>query len=85
MLIVFLSTFIISAILVAGIPGLTLEKMQVFTVLIIILLMQLCLERNRMNMIKIFEDAEKLINSIKIDRNVMENVQQNQSKPTLKN
>jgi len=34
---------------------------------------------------KNIQDAEKLINSIKIDRNVMENVQQNQSKPTLKN
>lgn len=84
MLIVFLSTFIISAILVAGIPGLTLEKMQVFTVLIITAYAVMSgAEQDEYD--KNIQDAEKLINSIKIDRNVMENVQQNQSKPTLKN
>ena len=40
--------------------------------------MWLLLEQNRLSTDKNIQDIEKLINSIKIDREAMENVQENQ-------
>jgi hypothetical protein len=66
-----------------GIPGLTLEKMQVFTVVNNNTAYVVTFGAEQAEYDKNIQDVEKLINSIKIDRNAMENVQVNQeNRPT---
>jgi serine/threonine-protein kinase len=66
-----------------GIPGLNLEKMQVFTVVNNNTAYVVTYGAEQAEYDKNIQDVEKLINSIKIDRNAMENVQVNQAnKPT---
>ena len=66
-----------------GIPGLNLEKMQVFTVVNNNTAYVVTYGAEQTEYDKNIQDVEKLINSIKIDRDAMENVQVNQQdKPT---
>lgn len=66
-----------------GIPGLNLEKMQVFTVVNNNTAYVVTYGAEQAEYDKNIQDVEKLINSIKIDRDAMENVQVNQEdKPT---
>lgn len=65
-----------------GIPGLNLEKMQVFTVLNNNTAYVVTFGAEQDEYDKNIQDVEKMLNSIKIDRNAMENVQQNQNEPT---
>lgn len=66
-----------------GISGLTLEKMQVFTVVNNNTAYVVTFGAEQAEYDKNIQDVEKMINSIKIDRNAMENVQVNQeNKPT---
>lgn len=66
-----------------GIPGLTLEKMQVFTVVNNNTAYVVTFGAEQAEYDKNIQDVEKMINSIQIDRNAMENVQVNQeNKPT---
>jgi hypothetical protein len=65
-----------------GIPGLNLEKMQVFTVVNNSTAYVVTYGAEQAEYDKNIQDVEKLINSIKIDRNAMENVGQNQKEPT---
>jgi serine/threonine-protein kinase len=66
-----------------GIPGLNLEKMQVFTVVNNNTAYVVTYGAEQAEYDKNIQDVEKLINSIKIDRDAMENVQVNQAdKPT---
>lgn len=61
-----------------GIPGLNLEKMQVFTVLNNNTAYVVTFGAETAEYDKNIQDVEKMINSIKIDREAMENLQQNQ-------
>jgi hypothetical protein len=61
-----------------GIPGLNLEKMQVFTVINNNTAYVVTFGAETAEYDKNIQDVEKMINSIKIDRNAMENVQENQ-------
>lgn len=61
-----------------GIPGLNLEKMQVFTVLNNNTAYVVTFGAEQAEYDKHIQDVEKMINSIKIDREAMESVQQNQ-------
>ena len=63
-----------------GIPGLNLEKMQVFTVVNNNTAYVVTFGAESAEYDKNIQDVEKMINSIKIDRDAMENVQDN--KPT---
>jgi serine/threonine-protein kinase len=63
-----------------GIPGLNLEKMQVFTVVNNNTAYVVTFGAEAAEYDKNIQDVEKMINSIKIDRDAMENVQDN--KPT---
>jgi hypothetical protein len=63
-----------------GIPGLNLEKMQVFTVVNNNTAYVVTFGAEAVEYDKNIQDVEKMINSIKIDRDAMENVQDN--KPT---
>jgi serine/threonine-protein kinase len=65
-----------------GIPGLNLEKMQVFTVLNNNTAYVVTFGAEQAEYDKNIQDVEKLINSVKIDRNAMENLQENQNRPT---
>ena len=66
-----------------GIPGLNLEKMQVFTVVNNNTAYVVTYGAEQAEYDKNIQDVEKLVNSIKIDRNAMENIQANQGdKPT---
>ena len=65
-----------------GIPGLNLEKMQVFTVLNNNTAYVVTFGAEQAEYDKNIQDVEKLLNSIKIDREAMENVQENQNQPT---
>lgn len=66
-----------------GIPGLNLEKMQVFTVVNNNTAYVVTYGAEQAEYDKNIQDIEKVINSIKIDRDAMENVQVNQeNKPT---
>lgn len=65
-----------------GIPGLNLEKMQVFTVVNNNTAYVVTFGAEQAEYDKNIQDVEKLINSIKIDRDAMENVQQNQNQPS---
>jgi hypothetical protein len=65
-----------------GIPGLDLEKMQVFTVVNNSTAYVVTFGAETAEYDKNIQDVEKMINSIKIDRNAMENIQENQQKPT---
>lgn len=65
-----------------GIPGLNLEKMQVFTVVNNNTAYVVTYGAEQDEYDKNIQDVEKLINSIKIDRDAMQNVQQNQNNPT---
>jgi len=65
-----------------GIPGLNLEKMQVFTVVNNNTAYVVTYGAEQAEYDKNIQDVEKLINSIKIDRNAMENVNANNEKPT---
>lgn len=65
-----------------GIPGLNLEKMQVFTVVNNNTAYVVTFGAEQAEYDKNIQDVQKMINSIKIDRNAMENVQQDQNKPT---
>jgi hypothetical protein len=66
-----------------GIPGLNLEKMQVFTVVNNSTAYVVTYGAEQAEYDKNIQDVEKLINSIKIDRNAMENVNANEDdKPT---
>lgn len=66
-----------------GIPGLNLEKMQVFTVVNNNTAYVVTYGAEQAEYDKNIQNVEKLINSIKIDRDAMENVQVNQEdKPT---
>ena len=66
-----------------GIPGLNLEKMQVFTVINNNTAYVVTYGAEQAEYDKNIQDVEKLKNSIKIDRDAMENVQANQEdKPT---
>ena len=61
-----------------GIPGLNLEKMQVFTVLNNNTAYVVTFGAETAEYDKNIQDVEKMINSIKIDRDALENVQTNQ-------
>jgi hypothetical protein len=65
-----------------GIQGLNLEKMQVFTVVNNNTAYVVTFGAEAAEYDKNIQDVEKLINSIKIDRNAMQNVQENQNQPT---
>jgi hypothetical protein len=65
-----------------GIPGLNLEKMQVFTVVNNSTAYVVTYGAEQAEYDKNIQDVEKMINSIKIDRDAMENVQVNPDKPT---
>ncbi len=66
-----------------GIPGLNLEKMQVFTVLNNNTAYVVTFGAEAAEYDKNIQDVEKMINSIKIDREAMQSVQENQEdKPT---
>ena len=66
-----------------GIPGLNLEKMQVFTVLNNNTAYVVTFGAETAEYDKNIQDVEKMINSIKIDREAMQSVQENQEdKPT---
>lgn len=65
-----------------GIPGLNLEKMQVFTVLNNNTAYVVTFGAESAEYDKNIQDVEKLVNSIKIDREAMENIEQNQQEPT---
>jgi len=65
-----------------GIAGLNLEKMQVFTVLNNSTAYVVTFGAEQAEYDKNIQDVEKLVNSIKIDREAMNNVQQNQQEPT---
>jgi hypothetical protein len=65
-----------------GIPGLTLQKMQVFTVVNNNTAYVVTYGAEVPQYTKNLENVEKLINSIKIDQNAMENVKENQNQPT---
>jgi hypothetical protein len=61
-----------------GIPGLNLEKMQVFTVLNNNTAYVVTFGAETAEYDKNIQDVEKMINSIKIDREAMANAQENQ-------
>lgn len=61
-----------------GIPGLNLEKMQVFTVINNNTAYVVTFGAEEAEYDKNIQDVEKMINSIKIDRQAMESVQENQ-------
>ena len=61
-----------------GIPGLNLEKMQVFTVINNSTAYVVTFGAETAEYDKNIQDVEKMINSIKIDRDAMENAQENQ-------
>ncbi len=61
-----------------GIPGLNLEKMQVFTVLNNNTAYVVTFGAEQAEYDKNIQDVEKMINTIKIDRDAMQNVQENQ-------
>ena len=65
-----------------GIPGLNLEKMQVFTVINNNTAYVVTFGAETAEYDKNIQDAEKMMNSIKINRDAMENVQENQDQPT---
>ncbi len=65
-----------------GIPGLNLEKMQVFTVVNNNTAYVVTFGAEQDEYDKNIQDIEKMINSIKIDRNALKNVQVNQDQPT---
>jgi hypothetical protein len=65
-----------------GIPGLNLEKMQVFTVVNNSTAYVVTFGAETAEYDKNIQDVEKMINSIKIDRDALENVQDNQEEPT---
>jgi hypothetical protein len=65
-----------------GIPGLTLEKMQVFTVLNNNTAYVVTFGAEPAEYDKNIQDVEKMINSIKIDREAIENAPENQDEPT---
>ena len=62
-----------------GIPGLNLEKMQVFTVINNNTAYVVTFGAETAEYDKNIQDVEKMINSIKIDRDALENVQANQA------
>lgn len=61
-----------------GIPGLNLEKMQVFTVINNNTAYVVTFGAEATEYDKNIQDVEKMINTIKIDRDALENVQENQ-------
>ena len=65
-----------------GIPGLNLEKMQVFTVVNNNTAYVVTFGAEQAEYDKNIQDVEKMLNTIKIDRDAMENVQQNPNEPT---
>lgn len=65
-----------------GIQGLNLQKMQVFTVVNNNTAYVVTFGAEDAEYEKNIQDVEKLINSVKIDRNAMENVQETQNQPT---
>jgi serine/threonine-protein kinase len=65
-----------------GIPGLNLEKMQVFTVVNNNTAYVVTFGAEQAEYDKNIQDVEKMLNSIKVDRDAMKNVQQNQNEPT---
>lgn len=65
-----------------GIPGLNLEKMQVFTVINNNTAYVVTFGAETAEYDKNIQDVEKMMNSIKINRDAMENVQENQDQPT---
>ncbi len=65
-----------------GIPGLNLEKMQVFTVVKNNTAYVVTYGAEQAEYDKNIQDVEKLLNSIKIDREAMESVQENKDQPT---
>ena len=65
-----------------GIPGLNLEKMQVFTVINNNTAYVITYGAEQAEYDKNIQDVEKMINSVKIDRNAMKNVQAGQKEPT---
>lgn len=65
-----------------GIPGLNLEKMQVFTVLNNNTAYVVTFGAEQAEYDKNIQDVEKMINSIKIDREAMDNIQQIQEEPS---
>lgn len=65
-----------------GIPGLTLEKMQVFTVLNNNTAYVVTFGAEPAEYDKNIQDVEKMLNSIKIDREAIENAPENQDEPT---
>lgn len=60
-----------------GIPGLNLEKMQVFTVVNNSSAYVVTFGAEQTEYDKNIQNVEKMINSIKIDRNAIENIEQN--------
>lgn len=60
-----------------GVPGLNLEKMQVFTVVNNSSAYVVTFGAEQTEYDKNIQNVEKMINSIKIDRNAMENIEQN--------
>jgi eukaryotic-like serine/threonine-protein kinase len=65
-----------------GIPGLTLQKMQVFTVVNNNTAYVVTYGAEIPEYSKNLQNVEKMINSIKIDEKAMENVKENQNQPT---
>ena len=65
-----------------GIPGLNLEKMQVFTVVNNNTAYVVTYGAEQSEYDKNIQDVQKMLNSIKIDRNAMENLQVNQNEPS---
>ena len=65
-----------------SIPGLTLEKKQVFTVVNNSTAYVVTFGAEQSEYDKNIQNIDKLLNSIKIDRNAMENLQENQNEPT---
>lgn len=65
-----------------GIPGLTLQKLQEFTVINNNTAYVVTYGAEVQQYQKNLGDVEKLIDSIKIDQNAMENVKENQNQPT---
>lgn len=63
----------------SGIPGVNQEKMQVFTVVNNNTAYVVTFGAEQAEYDKNIQDVEKLLNSIKIDREAMENVEQNQA------
>lgn len=61
-----------------GLPGLSLEKMQVFTVINNSTAYLVTFSAEAAGYDKNIKDVEKMINSIKIDKDAMENLQDNQ-------